>query len=233
MMRGCSINRMLAALGAAALIGACASAPPSPEINGDASLWVAVHDHHSGLIVRADDVTGWPARVDFPHADYFEVGWGDRAYYTSADAGVLLGLRALLIPTDSAVHVVAITGEPGRVFPDSDIFELRVSRDGLQRAIEFVRQTHQFDAAGRAIVLGPGLAPGISRFYASERRFHLLETCNTWVARALTAAGLPLQPSRAITAAGLARQVRPIAHRSPMQQAHLLHALSAVQNRAP
>lgn len=230
------MNRTMAALCAAALIGGCATVSPTPPISGDAStIWVAVHDHHSGLIVRADDVpvAAWPARRDFPHADYFEVGWGDRAYYTSAGGGVLLGLRALLVPTDSAVHVVAILGEPQRVFPDSEVFELRVSSEGLKHAIEFVRQTHQFDAAGRAIVLGPGLAPGISRFYASERRFHLLETCNTWVAHALTAAGLPLQPSRTITAAGLARQLRPIAHGSPTQQAHLLHALSAVQNRAP
>jgi uncharacterized protein (TIGR02117 family) len=234
-MRGCSVNRIFATLCAAALMGGCATASPTPGINAGASLWVAVHEHHSGLIVRADDVPddAWPARADFPHARYLEVGWGDRAYYTSAEAGVLLGLRALLVPTDSAVHVVAIAGAPERVFPDAEILELRVSREGLQRAIEFVRQTHQFDVAGQPIVLGPGLVPGTSRFYASERRFHLFETCNTWVARALMAAGLPLQPSRAITAGGLARQVRPIALGNRTQPAHLPHALSAVQNLAP
>jgi hypothetical protein len=70
-----------------------------------------------------------------------------------------------------------------------------------------VRQTHQLDANGRAIVIASEHKDG-SRFYASGRTFHAFENCNVWVARALKAAGLPVRPENAVTAGMLLYQVR-------------------------
>jgi hypothetical protein len=38
--------------------------------------------------------------------------------------------------------------------------------------------------------------------------FHMFSSCNVWVARGLEAGGLPIDPSAAITAGMLLRQVR-------------------------
>lgn len=81
--------------------------------------------------------------------------------------------------------------------PGSELIELRVPATGFDRLMAFVAASHERDAAGRAIFLAPGQRPG-ARFYASHLRFHLFETCNTWVARALREAGVPVEP--AITA---------------------------------
>jgi hypothetical protein len=231
--RGSALSALLAAL----LLAACASAPRVPEPGpGATSVWVAVHTYHSGLMVRSADVEpgGLPAVDDFSRARFVKMGWGDRVYYTSETAGIAAGLRALLVPTDSAIHAVAIAGAFEPVFPDSMIFELKLPPAGHRRMIEFVRATHEVDAEGRAVVIGPGRAPA-SRFYASDRPFHLFETCNTWVAHALVAGGLPMQPSRAITAGGLARQLQVIveAQSDAQREAHLPLAAPAVQNRAP
>lgn len=163
---------------------------------------------HTGLIVRSRDVPreAWPARSDMPEAQYLELGWGDREYYVRPDAGVLLGLRALLWPTTSAIHVVGFRRAIAAEFPKSEIIELRVSAAGFERMVAFVAASHERDAAGRGIFLAPGQRPG-SRFYASQRPFHLFETCNTWVAHALREAGAPVEPP--ITAEGLMRQLRP------------------------
>ena len=62
-------------------------------------------------------------------------------------------------------------------------------------------------AGGRAETLAPGLYPN-SLFYPAKGQFHLFNTCNTWVARALRTSGLSVTPVGAITAAGVMQQVR-------------------------
>ena len=196
------------------MLAGCASSPPAAEVPRDGGpsrvFYVANHGWHTGLIVRSADVPreAWPARRDFPDARYLELGWGDREYYMREDPGIWLGLRALFWPTDSAIHAVAVRDAIEREFPASEIVELRVSEAGFRRLVEFVAASHARDAAGDWIVLGPGQRPDRSRFYASGRRFHLFETCNTWVARALREAGVPINPRAAITAGSLMRQVR-------------------------
>ena len=180
-----------------------------PSSQGAHRIFVLGHGFHTGLAVRAREVpeAAWPARRDFPDADYLELGWGDREYYPRAHPGVWLALRALFTPTSSTLHVVPIAGPLTRFFRDSEIIELQVSQAGFERMVEFVRQTYELDANGRAIAISSEVQDG-SRFYASPRTFHAFENCNVWVARALEAAGLPVHPETAITAGMLLRQVR-------------------------
>lgn len=197
------------------LLAGCTAPAPDPSLSGAPRahlLYVANHGMHTGIIVSSNDVPAgaWPARDDFPDARFLELGWGDREYYMRDDPGILLGARALLWPTASAVHAIGVRESIGQAFPGSEIVPLRLTEDGLRRLVAFVAATHSRDAAGRAIVLGPGQRPN-SRFYASDRRFHLFETCNTWVAHALLQAGLPVNPRRAVFASDLMRQVREIA----------------------
>lgn len=205
--------RCAAAILLSALAG-CAGLPPAAGTKADSGpgrvLYVAGHGWHTGLVVRSADIPqeAWPARRDFPDARYLELGWGDREYYVREDPGIWIGLRALFWPTESAIHAVGVRGAIEREFPASEIVELRVSETGFQRLVEFVAASHARDAAGEWIVLGAGQRPNRSRFYASGRRFHLFETCNTWVARALREGGVRIDPRAAITAGSLMRQVR-------------------------
>jgi hypothetical protein len=87
---------------------------------------------------------------------------------------------------------------------------VRVSEEGFARLVAFITDSHERDSEGRTIVLAPGQRPN-ARFYASNRRFHMFETCNTWVARALQAGGIDIDPASATTAGALMQQVRAVA----------------------
>ena len=186
------------------MLGGCAASGDAPS-SGPVQVYVAGHGMHTGLVVRTADMPrrAWPAQADFPQAQYLELGWGDRKFYMHPSPGLLLALRAVFWPTDSAVHVVGFSGPIEREFPGSEIIALRGSRSGFARLVDFVAETH----APEPNDLGPGQRAG-SRFYASPRRFHLFDTCNTWVARALAQAGLPVDPARVIAARDLLRQAR-------------------------
>jgi uncharacterized protein (TIGR02117 family) len=198
---------------------------PSP---GTHSVFVVAHRYHTGIAVRAHEVaeSAWPARRDFPGAEFLVLGWGEREYYPHDDPGVSLALRALFTPSPSTLNVMPITGPLPRVFLDSEIIELRVSDSGFQRMLQFVRETFELDAEGRAIVIPSGVRHQ-GRFYASPRTFHAFENCNTWVARALEKAGFPVQPEDTITAGALLRQVRPLSAGPPAVGAERTNAQPA------
>lgn len=206
---------LLTLLAIATIVSGCAA----PVMHGDPSSMDTAHPHsiyvvrqpwHTGIVVLAADVpaNAWLARRDFPDAAYLEVGWGDRAYYQAADPGVWLGLRALFWPTPGVLHVAAFNGPVERTFGSTEILELRVSARGLARLVEVVRDSHELDASGRPIALGPGLY-GASRFYASREKFHLFKTCNVWTASVLLEAGIPVSPGLAFSASNLMTQLRP------------------------
>jgi uncharacterized protein (TIGR02117 family) len=186
-----------------------ATAPPPPGMH---SIFVIAHAHHSGLIVRAQEVPrdAWPARRDFPDAEFLVMGWGDREYYPHDDPGVSLGMRALFTAGRlSTLNVIPVSGSLTEAFPGSEAIELHVSDDGFQRLVAFVRKTYELDAQGRAIPVRSGVRHA-GRFYASARTFHALENCNTWVARALRHAGFDIHPGSTLTAGTLLRRVRPL-----------------------
>jgi uncharacterized protein (TIGR02117 family) len=198
----------LLSMGCAGLEGRTEAAPA-----GEHRVYVTGHGQHTGLAVHAQDVprAAWPARPRFPEARYIELGWGDSLYYPEPDPGVLLGVRALLWPTESVVHAVGAAGPLQAAFPGVEIVPLKLTREGLDRLIEFVAASHQLDAEGRGQEVAASQRPdGV--FYASPRRFHLFETCNTWVARALQAGGLPVS-TRVVMSGGLMREVRALSER--------------------
>ena len=172
-------------------------------------VYVVRHGWHSGIVVRAADVPvlAWPARREFADAEYLEVGWGDRAYYQASAPSVWLGLRALLWPTAGVLHIVAFDGPVERHFMSAEIVALQITPQGLARLVAAVSVSHELDATGRPIRLGPGLY-GRSRFYASRDTFHLFTTCNVWVAALLREAGVMVSPTLSQTSGALFAQLR-------------------------
>ena len=172
-------------------------------------IYVVRHGWHSGIVVRAADVPlqAWPARREFAGADYLELGWGDRAYYQAPDPSVWLGLRALLWPTAGVLHIVAFDGPVERHFMSAEIVALQITPQGLARLVAAVSASHELDATGQPVRLGPGLY-GKSRFYASRDNFHLFSTCNVWLAALLREAGVRVSPTLSQTSGALFAQLR-------------------------
>jgi uncharacterized protein (TIGR02117 family) len=215
-----------------ALVGTgCAGPALQPAVSSAAPeqsphrIWVVHHGYHTGIAVAAADVPpqAWPARRDFPQAQFLEVGWGDRDFYMAPAAGLRLATRALFWPTPSVLHVAAFDRPPDRHFTESGIVELALAPSGFAALVAAVRDSHQRVGTADGLdgsepwlpPLGPGLY-GASRFYASHERFHPFRNCNVWVADVLARAGVPLSPASALTAGALFRQLR--AHGSVLRE---------------
>lgn len=192
--------------------------PPRP---GDptVTLHVVRHGWHSGLVIRRDRIPpgAWPEHDRVPAARFLEIGWGDRAFYQSPDAGIALALEASFASGGSVLHVVGFDRSPAEHFAHAEVTAIELSAEGAEALARFVSNAYARDAAGAPIDLGPGLYPG-SRFYAATGRYSLFYTCNSWIAEALRAGGCPITPAWALTGGNLAFQARrcgPPAHRDP------------------
>jgi len=211
-----STTRVAGLLAAAALAAGCAApvAGPAPPPSAGPTLSVRVVDHgwHTAIVVRRDDVdlTLWPEVRDFPDAALVEVAWGDRDFYMATEATGWLAVKAALFTSGSVLHVAGLTESALASLRAGTVVELRVSRGGFDAMIRFFHDEYQRDAGGRLARLGHGLY-GESWFYAARSRYHLFNTCNTWVARALQRAGLDVTPAGTVTAGGVMQQARPLA----------------------
>ena len=194
------------------LCAACAGTgltPPPPCAADCAVVHVINHGWHSGLALRVTDIPPGllPEAADFPGADHLEFGWGDGDYYQADDPGPWLTLKAACWPTSSVLHVAGFSGSVNRHFAGYESVRLELTRESFHRLAAFV--DHDFDRQGksRADPLRPGYGLN-SRFYPARGTFHLFNTCNSWIAQALAAAGYPMGILDPITADDLMTRLR-------------------------
>jgi uncharacterized protein (TIGR02117 family) len=173
------------------------------------SIYLIGHGGHAGIVIKRADIPAvmWPENNDFPDAEYLEVGWGDKDYYQIPDPHIGIAVKAVFLPTASVLHIVGFRGSVTHFFPVNEVIKLNLSYEGFERLVIYISHSYAKDESGRSQLLGPGLY-GHSRFYLSRETYHLFNTCNVWVARALQNSGLPLTPSLTITMDSLMLETR-------------------------
>ena len=178
---------------------ACASPPkglfpPGPDEPG-AAIYLVSHGWHAGIVIKRADIPAgvWPQHNEFPGAEYLEVGWGDKDYYMTPNAGLGITLKAGLLPTPSVLHVVGFNAPVTQFFPRSEIIRVDLSMTGLERLCRYIENSYARDETTPSRPLGPSLY-GEGLFYLSRESYHAFNTCNAWTASALREAGCPIRP---------------------------------------
>ncbi|HEX2500256.1 MAG TPA: DUF2459 domain-containing protein [Methylomirabilota bacterium] len=184
------------------------------ESEGGEAIYVVSNGWHTGVVVEGGRIPSarWPQRDALGGRRYVEVGWGDRDAYLADRLTTRLALRAAFASRGSVLLVAGFDEPVPERFRGIDVVELGISADALDGLSAFIEASHAPDDAGEPVPLAPGWGPSWT-FYVARGRFHILNTCNSWTARALRAAGLPLRPALTLTAYHLMQQVRPLGRR--------------------
>lgn len=190
--------------------GAETPVAPSAEPHGGGVVFVTSNDWHTGIVIaRADLPDGAiPETADFSNAAYFEFAWGDADYYPARDPGLFMALGAAF-PGPALVHLSGLPAHPSVVFPTVEWVAVRVTGEGMARLIAYLHDSFARAGAVRVSPTGPGLY-AFSLFYPATGEFHLFNTCNSWTARGLAAAGLAVDASGVQSAEDVMELVRPL-----------------------
>ena len=165
------------------------------------------HGYHSGIVINRDVLEKYAESVgqgwlkDFPQADWFEIGWGDRGFYYSVptfeDVTFAIGARALLWPSDTVLHVATGQGDAKQVFAASGQIEFSIAEENTRNLIAAL----EAGSAGKQS-LGHGLYLD-SLFYPGNGKYHMFYTCNSWIADVLRHADIGASPLFAQSTKGL------------------------------
>jgi uncharacterized protein (TIGR02117 family) len=214
-MRRVSKRKLL--MGLLILVAACASSPPvvrqsqdDPSRGAPVTVYVAGHGWHTGIIVPAVDMKARLPALEAQFADtpFLEFGWGDRDFYQAEEITAGVALKAVLWPTASVMHVVAVPADVTAFFPRSEIHRLCLSRERYAGLLDFIAGSFRRSDDGALTGGGSRGLYGHSRFYDAVGNYTLFNTCNTWTAKGLKSAGFDIGTAFKATASSVMRFLR-------------------------
>lgn len=173
-------------------------------------IWIVGHGWHAGVALPRERVPldAWPGRDALGPVRYLEIGWGDGEFYPAPRGTIALALRAAFRSTSSVLHVAGFDAPVATYFAGAPVLEVELSPRGLERLGRFIDAHQARDAAGQSIVVARGIYGDAGHFYLATGRYHVFDNSNHWTARALRAAGCPIEPAWAINAGTVLSQVR-------------------------
>lgn len=186
-----AIFRRLAGLTCAGRLVACALILlplPAAGIEPERIIYIVSNGWHTSIVIPRDALPpgAIPEAQDFPQAAYLEFGWGDREYYPSPDPSLIMALAAALTPTPAVMHIAGRALAPSQ---GGEVLAMGLSVAALERLIAEIDLSFKRSPGSRAETVARGLYEN-SWFYPALGEFHLFNTCNTWTARMLSAAGV-------------------------------------------
>jgi len=153
---------------------------------------------HADVILPVDAPTAnWRDRLqseyfsgDTSRATHVAFGWGERGFFAGNPGGfwsTSLGVaRALLLPTPSCLRVVMLRSDALPVGARS----VRVTPEQYARLVAYLEASFRRNRGALELIPGAARADN-DAFFEARGRYHALNTCNTWVGRAMRSAGLP------------------------------------------
>ena len=189
------------------LLTACSSKPnvvkhtEMPAAAGQEEIYIVNHGWHTGIVVPAKRIQNQLPllRERFGEIPYIEFGWGDNDYYQAKEITTGLTLNAILWPTDSVIHAVAVPEKADKFFATSIVEPLCLSGREYSSLLRFISESFYKDEHGEIVGLTGGIY-GNSQFYKGVGDFYFMNTCNKWTAKGLKSAGMDISPALKLTA---------------------------------
>lgn len=196
------------------LLAGCSSKPELTQYKstyagqGGYRVYLTGHGWHTGLVLPTRELIQSIPELAyrFPHAEFIEIGWGDQGFYQAKDITIGLTLKALLWPTQTVIHAVAVPKDVAAYFANSEVIEICLNRRQLLAMIVFISHSFFRDQDGQVNPVKQGIY-GDSQFYRGYGDYHMFNTCNTWTAKALSSAGFDISSTFTLTASSVIDQI--------------------------
>lgn len=211
---------VIALLMVIASVSGCASRAPLPQAlieDPEHRIYVVSEKWHSSLLVAVEDVLPHSQllREELAPYRYMCVGWGDGDYFTGKDKSLPTAAKALVNSKYSALQLLGYYRSALVQIAPEDRVPVAISREGMKALTEFIEASVKLDAAGAPVPL-KAYDANTGVFFEGAEQYSAKNNCNTWVSRALQAAGVPITRENFVRTETVFKQARAI---SVQQQA--------------
>lgn len=161
------------------------------------TIYVVSNEVHADIIVPTTTTTiDWSQELgaatflgDVANESYVAFGWGDKGFFleteTWEDFKLSVAANALLLPSESCMHV-AFMGPEYFVNAAS----VTISEAQYKKLVDHINQSFRTNANGQRMQISGRFYSTNDAFFEGHGRYHLFNTCNSWVGRGLKAAGV-------------------------------------------
>lgn len=169
---------------------------------GSCTIYIINNGIHTGIVipVESESLRIISALKYFKEFSFADIGWGEETAYQDTEDRYLDYIKAVLYPNPSVICI-----EGYRAIGDSFIgwsdftVMLSLTPEQYERLLNFIEQSLKKVSGGEVIITSKRHL-GSTIFFRSVQKYHMFNTCNTWVASALQSSGLDVSPSFVITA---------------------------------
>jgi uncharacterized protein (TIGR02117 family) len=158
------------------------------------SLFLIKNHWHTGLVLRMDDVHKFiPELNEFSEYNYVDIGWGDEDFYQHPGFDAGLAVKALFYPTPSALRIEGFNLTIEQYINLSDMAILiEVDESQIKQISQHISAAFYRNKKDDPVKLLSTAYGGKIKFFKANGEYHLFNTCNTWVAEGLSAAGIEM-----------------------------------------
>ena len=126
---------------------------------------------------------------DISNITHIAFGWGDRGFFLNTqtwdDLTLSTAAKAVFYPSDTVMHIDHILP---RYYADKVSLTLNINQ--FKNLITFISSSFETDENQEIIHVENFAYSSSDAFFVAKGSYHLLNTCNTWVAQALRSAGV-------------------------------------------
>lgn len=170
----------------------------TPADNG-IEIIVGTNNVHTEIIMPVEtELYNWRELIPLEHFDgvdtsyqYIALGWGDKGFYintpTWEDLTLGIGLNALLLPSEAAIHVTLIPTPP-RDSPN--YVSVRITENQYQRLLNYILPYFRLDDNGEVIPIPDAAFLYNENYFEALDQYTFLNTSNNWTNRALKKTGI-------------------------------------------
>lgn len=165
-------------------------------------IYIVRRGWHTGIFLKSEDIKYLIPILSsyFSESVYYEIGWGDSDYYQAEKATISLALKAIFLSRGSILHIVGFNEKPEEYFKGSEFRKISVELTGYINLIKFIDLSF-YRGRNEEIIKIKDL--GNSQFYQAVGKYGIFNTCNKWIAKALSSAGFKINPFFKLTSSSI------------------------------
>jgi uncharacterized protein (TIGR02117 family) len=183
------------------------------EMNNSSEKYIAYiinNNLHTGIVIPVNEEMSKKitALKYFHRFSYIDIGWGEEKFYQDPKDNFCMGARAVLLPNTSVIRIEGYNSFTDDIIGWSDYaVMMSLTKDQYFKLISFIEKSFTRNE-GNELIITKQKHSGSIIFFKSVYKYHLFNTCNTWIAEVLKASGLDVSPFFVITAGQLYNEIK-------------------------